>query len=327
MVLQPRDPAALAQFATEVSTPGSPLYRHYLAPGQFPSVFGPTRTAVASLEAALRADGLRLGAISADHLSIPVTGTARQIDRAFSTSLRRYELPSRRLVFANTSAPRFPGDVARLVLGVIGLDDLYLPQHLGLARSPTRPGSDTRSRESPPAGRNRAPDATTTGSAYGSYTADLLASAYRFSSLYGAGDEGAGVSVALYELEPNLTTDISAYQSCYGTSASVTYTEVDSGAGSGPGSGEAALDIEDVIGLAPKAHIDVYQGPNNAGTGPYDTYEAIVAADTDQVISTSWGLCEPYASSVGGGEHALRGGRHAGPVDLRGGGRLRIRGL
>src|ERR1039458_1510046 len=31
VVLQPRDPAALAQFATEVSTPGSPLYRQYLA--------------------------------------------------------------------------------------------------------------------------------------------------------------------------------------------------------------------------------------------------------------------------------------------------------
>ena len=297
VVLQPRDPAALAQFATQVSTPGSALYRHYLAPGQFPSVFGPTRTAIASLETALRADGLRLGAISADHLSIPVTGTARQIDRAFSTSLRRYELPSRRVVFANTSAPRFPGGVARLVQGVIGLDDLYVPQHLGLARSPTRPGSDTLPRVAT-GGPQPCADATTTGSAYGSYTADQLASAYKLSSLYGAGDEGAGVSVALYELEPNLTTDISAYQSCYGTSASVTYTEVDSGAGSGPGSGEAALDIEDVIGLAPKAHIDVYQGPNNGGTGPYDTYETIISADTDQVISTSWGLCEPYASSV-----------------------------
>src|SRR5580704_14022236 len=34
VVLQPRDPAALAQFVTAVSTPSSPLYRHYLAKGQ-----------------------------------------------------------------------------------------------------------------------------------------------------------------------------------------------------------------------------------------------------------------------------------------------------
>ena len=57
--------------------------------------------------------------------------------------------------------------------------------------------------------------------------------------------------------------------------------QVDGGAGSGPGSGEAALDIEDVIGLAPKARMFVYQGPNSnsggPGAGPYDTYSAIVS--------------------------------------------------
>jgi len=297
VVLQPRDPAALARFATDVSTPGSALYRHYLAPGQFPDVFGPTKTTVAEIEKVLRTDGLQLGAISANHLSIPVTATTGQIDRAFSISFRRFEMPGRRVGFANTAAPRFPGTVARLVQGVIGLDDLYLPRSLGLVSSP----NESRSGSEPnvTGGPQPCAEASSVGRAYGSYTADQLASAYGFTSLYGAGDEGAGVTVALYELEPNLTADISAYQSCYGTSASVTYTKVDSGAGSGAGSGEAALDIEDVIGLAPKARIDVYQGPNNGGTGPYDTYDAIIAADTAQVISTSWGLCEPYASAVG----------------------------
>ncbi len=51
------------------------------------------------------------------------------------------------------------------------------------------------------------------------YTADQLASAYRFSSLYGAGDKGAGQTIALFELEPDNASDIAAYQSCYGTSA------------------------------------------------------------------------------------------------------------
>jgi subtilase family serine protease len=68
---------------------------------------------------------------------------------------------------------------------------------------------------------------------------------------------------------------------------------VDGGSGSGEGSGEAALDIEDIAGLAPRAAIDVYQAPN-AGTGNYDDYHQIITADTDQVISTSWGVCEAY---------------------------------
>ena len=112
-----------------------------------------------------------------------------------------------------------------------------------------------------------------------------------------AGIEGAGTSVALYELEPHLSSDISAYQSCMGTDVPVTSTTVDGGAGSGAGEGEAALDIEDVIGLAPGASIDVYTGPNT-DSGAYDTYSAIISADTSQVISTSWGLCEAAEGSA-----------------------------
>src|SRR6202035_913799 len=111
-----------------------------------------------------------------------------------------------------------------------------------------------------------------------------------------AGDQGAGVTVAVYELEPNDPNDIAAYQSCYGTNASVSYFPVDGGAGTGSGSGEAALDIEDVIGLAPKANIVVYQGPNSnsgaPGAGPYDTYQKIITDNVAKVITTSWGQCE-----------------------------------
>jgi hypothetical protein len=81
---------------------------------------------------------------------------------------------------------------------------------------------------------------------------------------------------------------------------------VDGGAGgSGAGSGEAALDIEDVIGLAPKANVVVYEGPNTAA-GSYNTYTSIISQDTAQVISTSWGLCETQAgASVARAENTL----------------------
>ena len=117
------------------------------------------------------------------------------------------------------------------------------------------------------------------------------------SPFYSQGDLGSGVRVALFELEPNLTSDIAAYENCYGVSTSVSYVKVDGGAGSGAGAGgEAALDIEDVLGLAPDVAIDVYQGPNSS-TGSYDTYNAIVTADQDAVVSTSWGICELYTTS------------------------------
>ncbi|MDQ6606096.1 MAG: S53 family peptidase, partial [Actinomycetota bacterium] len=141
-----------------------------------------------------------------------------------------------------------------------------------------------------------APCSTAVNAASGAYTADQIASAYDFTGLYGAGDLGAGQTVGLYELEPNLKSDISAYQSCYQTSALVSYAKVDGGAGSGAGSGEAALDIEDVIGLAPAANLLVYQGPNT-DVGALDTYQKMVTDNQAKVISTSWGACESHLAA------------------------------
>jgi hypothetical protein len=177
---------------------------------------------------------------------------------------------------------------------LVGLDDLHLARPLGVPTAP-RQSSAALAPQVVTGGPQACTAATTAAGNYGSYTADQIASAYRFSGLYGAGDLGAHQGVAIYELAPNANnSDITAYQSCYGTSASVAYTPVDGGAGAtGTGGGlESTLDIEGVIGLAPQASIDVYQGPNNGASGPYDTYSAIVNADAQKVISTSWGLCE-----------------------------------
>jgi subtilase family serine protease len=122
-----------------------------------------------------------------------------------------------------------------------------------------------------------------------------FATAYGINPLYAAGNGGAGVTIALYELEPHLATDIQDFQDCYGTSASVTEIDVDGGAGVGAGSGEAALDIEVAVGLAPEADVLVYQAPNTNAAALH-AYARIADDDTAQVISTSWGSCEPFMS-------------------------------
>jgi subtilase family serine protease len=73
-------------------------------------------------------------------------------------------------------------------------------------------------------------------------------------------------------------------------------SSVDGGQPTGPGSGESILDIEDLAGIAPDASIDVYVGTSPGSDGliydPVDPYAAMINTDTDQIISTSWGLCE-----------------------------------
>ncbi len=300
VMLAPRSAAALQAYATAVSSPGNSLYRHYLTVGQFASRFGPTASAISAVESSLRAAGLRPGLLAADHLMLPVTATAGQFASAFSTGFERYHLPTGRVAFANTRAPLLPASAAPHVSAVIGLNNLTLPQPAGLARPATRARTtEPETSQAPqvvtggPQPCTAAADAAPSNSAY---TADQIASAYSFSALYGAGDEGAGETVAVLELEPDLPSDIAAYQSCYGTDATVSYVQEDGGVKSGAGSGEAALDIEDIIGLAPQAAIDVYQAPNTSA-GWTDDLTAIVDNTAVKVASTSWGQCEQDAGT------------------------------
>jgi subtilase family serine protease len=291
------DPAALADYARAVSTIGSTLYRDYLTPRQFGRRFGATAAQLRAVQASLHAHGLRPGRVSANRLSIPVSATAGQLERAFSLSLLHLALPGRRTAIAATAAPSFDPGVAHSVQAVIGLDSVSAPRPL-IRRAP--PGSAVGALARPrvaTGGPQACAAAQQAAPGQSAYTIDQIASAYGFSGLYGAGDLAAGVTVAVYELEPDDPSDISAYQACYGTHASIAYLKVDGGAGSGAGTGEAALDIETLIGLAPSAHVLVYQGPNAnsgaLGSGPYDTFSAIVNQDRAQVITVSWGECEP----------------------------------
>jgi Pro-kumamolisin, activation domain/IPT/TIG domain/Subtilase family len=291
------DQARLSAFLADLSDRESPLFHHFLRPGQFGPEFGPSLAQVEAVENALRAAGLSPGSVSASRLAIGVNASAAAIDRAFGIQLINYRLPSGRTAYANSAAPELPATVAPLVTGVLGLNDLYPQQsQVNWPSAPTAHGPQAPVRPLPHAARGAAGPtpcaaAAQTGQGLGAYTADQFANYYGMTPLYGMGDLGQGVRVAIIELEPNLPSDINAYLSCYGIHTTVNYVQVDGGVGSGAGSGEAALDIEDVAGLAPGATIDVYQVPNDDS---YDGYAAIANDDKDAVVSSSWGLCEAY---------------------------------
>jgi Pro-kumamolisin, activation domain/IPT/TIG domain len=311
--LEPRDPTALAAFASAVSTPGSPQYHHYLAPGQFATTFGPTAQTVAATRQWLASAGLQVGSTSANRLLIPVSGSVATMEQAFAVPLVQTRLQSGRLARTGTANPEVPADLAGVVGGVIGLSTVALA-HPQIVPGPTTPATTPGTASTGSTGSTGTPAAaapSTTPSAQatvtghvgptacaaaaalnpGAWTANQLASAYGFSTLYGQGRVAAGQRVAIYELEPYTPSDIEAYESCYGLSVPVSQVSVDGGAAGGQ-QGEAALDIEVVAGLAPSSSIVVYSGPNDGGSGPIDTYTRMVDDDSARVLSTSWGECE-----------------------------------
>jgi hypothetical protein len=301
IALTPRDPGGLAQAAAAVSSPKSSYYRRYISPAVFGEYFSPTSAEVAATSAALRAEGLSTEAPSDYGLVIPVKATAAQIDSAFQTRLETVRLKNGQTGQIATSAPALPAAIAPDVTAIVGLNvlarpvafDSHLTKDIRSARAQT---SAPAKQLSQAGGPGTCPAATTTAQQSNAYTPNQVAHAYGFDGLYSKGDTGQGENVDIFELEPFLMSNVSAYDTCiFGTghTSQINVVPIDQADTAGAGSGEAALDVEEISALAPSAHINVYEAPQDF-TSWLDEIAAIVAQDKAPVVSTSWGACEAY---------------------------------
>jgi hypothetical protein len=295
VALAPRDPSGLATYAADVSNPRSATYQRYLAPGEFKARFGPTTATVDAVTRQLRADGVDITSVSSDGLLVKFRATAAKAASAFHTGFSSYRLASGRTAFAPTSALALPASIAPSVQSVIGLNNLDLPTSGALRGGRGHAGATAPSKAATTAtGPSACSAAAADASEYGGLTDQQIAGAYGVNGLYNAGDNGAGQTIAIYELEPFSTTDIQTFDTCYfGASKAAAMISrlktipVDGGIAAGAGSGESELDIDDVSGLAPGANIDVYEAPNTT-YGYIDEFNQIVQDDTAKVVSSSW---------------------------------------
>jgi hypothetical protein len=306
VALQPADPAALSAMATAVSTPGSPYYRHYLTTAEFAQQYGASQTNIQSVLSTLGGLGLNGGTVSANNLTISYTTTAAVAQSAFATPIRDTILRDGTTAYANTAAPRVPVTIAPAIQAIAGLDTLPVAStNIALPTRPpgSAPASGVRAQAAgaQASGPTACSAASTTASNDMAYVPAQLASTYGLTGLYGLGSLGAGQTVGLFELSEYTSSDIAAYQTCFGTSASVT-NEIVSPPNTFNGDVEDVLDVETVIGLAPKANITVYEG-FNSNSGILSTYTRIATDNTAKIVSTSWDSCEPdITSGIAGSE-------------------------
>lgn len=301
VALEPRDPEALRAYAEEVADPGSPLYGRYLSVSEFARRFGPTAGEIATVSDALEEEGLEVGPATANLLALPVEATAAEAEAAFDTEIERFRTAAGESGFISTSGPQVAASAAPYVSAVLGLDDLPRP-HRAHARSQVNPllapslsGGNGVVTASSTTGPQPCSAAIATGAPGPSgdlgYTANDLAAAYDFDQFYEAGNFGAGQSIGLFEEEPFSAADIATFQQCYGTHAVVETVEASAGLDpKAEDEGEAALDIEQAIQLAPEARVVVYwgEGANNE----VDILSKWVSENRAKVMSSSDGICE-----------------------------------
>jgi subtilase family serine protease len=276
--LTPSDPAALNILTRAIITPGSASYRHFLTHAQFVARFGASSTEVSQMTAWLASTGATAITLDADHLAIHATATVAQVERALSTSIDAVAVGSRQYI-ANVTPAVAPARVAGLISSVAGLDTL--PQAQTQVRIVRAASIGVRNPKACST-LNIQHNATT-----GPYTTTDLVHAYKYTGEL----SGAGVSVGLFELSTADQANETAYDRCYGVRDNTRVYNVDGGASDANGQVEVLLDEEIISSIAPRAHIDLYEGPNTM-EGYFDTLRAIANANRDKVVSMSWGMCE-----------------------------------
>jgi kumamolisin len=228
--------------------------------------------------------GFRVDRASAPRRTVRITGTARQFQDVFGTTLQRYQYEGQTFR-GRTGALEVPVELTPIIVGVFGIDN----------RPIARRGSVPAAGTSSPAQEVAGPE----GSGSTLLTTTQVASAYNFPS----GVTGTGQTIAIPEFGGGYSaSDLSGYFGGLGLSVpSVTDVSVD-GAINAPGPAantptrEVALDVEVAGAVAQGASIVLYFAPNSSD-GWWDVMQQIVTdtANNPSVISISWGSTQDSA--------------------------------
>ena len=122
VALSPRNSAELTRQLQAEYTKGSSEYHRWLAKGAFAARYAPTSAQRSAVASYLRSEGLKVDASSSPFL-VRATGSSRQIQSAFRTTLSTYRGSGGVKYFSNSAAVRLPATIAGHVLGVVGLSN------------------------------------------------------------------------------------------------------------------------------------------------------------------------------------------------------------
>jgi subtilase family serine protease len=293
--LKVKNPKALDAALADLYDPTSPNFHHFLSPAAFTSQFVDT-SARQQVADHLRSERLAVHD-SGTGTVIGATGNVATVERAFNVTLSDYKDASGHIFSTSNKTPALPSSVAAHVQGILGLNTAVVdtPHFIvapvqGVSPVPTHATSN----DAPAlVGAAGCPDAVAASYHLNqAYTPNQIASWYGFGSFSRSGVNGENQTVALFEEDDYRDANVQAYAGCFGDNATVARIPVDGGTTPGSGEIEVELDIDILLGMAPRlGQVLVYESANNDAAA-IDQYQRIANDDAAQVVSTSWGTCE-----------------------------------
>ena len=256
------DQAGIEAYAESVSDPASPNYRHFLTPEEVGSRFGLPEQQFKAVVDHLKASGFNVTLEGKNRLSILADCTVAQAQQAFGTTIHEYQAidanePGNTRYFSNNSVPTLPAGIAPYVIDVSGLQSFTKPQHRILTPTQTR-------------------------------------TLYNTVPMYSTGKQGTGRTVGISNWDGFRLTNVPLYYSQYGlptppggVGSNITVVTISGGAGGGTANGEADLDIQMVLGMAPLCSLRIYD--DGAGLSPVAVLTQEVNDNACDIITESWG--------------------------------------
>ncbi len=280
--------AELTALLDDLQNPFSPSFHHWLTPEQFAGQFGLSQNDLNKVVAWLEGQGFTVTWKARSRTWVSFSGTASQVQAAFETEIHNFSFHDA-TYFANAAAPSVPSALAGVVLAIHGLDNY-----------PLKPAGVVRKVSPVPN-----PEFTSYISGNTYVAPGDFAVIYDLNSLYSAGIDGTGQSIAvmgqtdLYSGQSGANSDISAFRSAAGLPPNSPQVVLIPGA-TDPGVvsvdiGEASTDVEWAGAVARNATI-VFVNGGAKGVGKALQYA--IDNKTAPVISISYGECESMLGSA-----------------------------
>ncbi|HEY3835454.1 MAG TPA: protease pro-enzyme activation domain-containing protein [Bryobacteraceae bacterium] len=312
--------AAFEQFIADAHSQGSASYHRWLTPAQIGAQFGPAESDVQSVVAWLQSQGLAVAKVSQARTTIEFSGTAGQIESAFTTKIHSFELDGE-THFSNTVDPQIPAALAPVVAGLSPLNDFRpkpmhtAPQARSAAPAPTSANPRAMSIQARPRFSASQPNLTIpsgngTGNLYVVTPADAATIYNTPNATLNAKHAGSlnltgtGVTIGIAGDSNVDLANIANYRALFLTGLpQITPTVVVDGNDPGTGSGdevEALLDLEVTSAIAPGAKLTLYTAQDTSFQAGLDL--AIQRALDDNkvnILNVSFGGCEAYQGEGG----------------------------
>jgi hypothetical protein len=264
--------------------PSSPLYHQWLTPDQFAARFGMAQVDLDQVQSWLQQQGFQIDSVARSKNMIRFSGTAGQVEQAFQTQMHYYNVGGERH-FAPSTELSVPAAIAPTVLGIRNLNDFRLkPMHVSGNSARVRPGFTSGQ----------------TGSVF--FAPGDIKVAYDINPLLSSSYNGAGQTIALMGQSEIVNSDIEAFEGAAGLPIkdpnSVLVPGTGSPAASAGDESESDIDIEWSGAMAPGADIFFVYTGSDTNFGVFDSVIYAVDEKIGQIISISYGGCEPLIGGL-----------------------------